>query len=75
MTESGGTMAATKKVRLTRSILLEGQDAEAGTIHELPLELADWLISMGSAEPLGVVERVVDRMLTPSHGDPRASRR
>jgi len=52
----------TKKVRLTRSIRLNGQHAEAGEIHELPLELADWLIAQSSAEALGVVARLVDRM-------------
>jgi hypothetical protein len=55
-------MAGTRKIRLTRSIRLNG---EKGEIHELPLEMADWLIAQGSAEPLGVVARIVGWMMTP----------
>ena len=68
-------MLVTKKVRLTRSVFLHGEHAEKGSVHRLPLELADWLIAQGSAEQLGVVERLVDRMMSPLHGDPQPPRR
>lgn len=68
-------MLGTKKVRLLRSVRLNGEHAEQGSVHDLPLEEADWLIAQGSAEPLGVVARLLDRMMTPTHGDPRSPRR
>lgn len=68
-------MLGTKKVSLLRSVLLNGEHAEQGSVHELLLEEADWLIAQGAAEPLGVVARIIDRMMTPMHGDPRSPRR
>jgi hypothetical protein len=42
----------TKRIRLTRSILLAGgKQAEEGEVHEVELELANWLISMLAAIP------------------------
>ena len=41
----------TKRIKLTRSILLAGRDAEEGEVHEVDFELANWLISMRSAVP------------------------
>jgi len=39
-----------KRVRLTRSLLLNGEHAEAGSIHEVSRAVAQLLIGAGSAE-------------------------
>lgn len=67
----GEGMTSTKKIRLLRPVLLKGEHAEQCSVHELPLEEADWLIAQGSAEPLGVVARIIDRIITPTHRDTR----
>jgi hypothetical protein len=38
-----------KRIRLTRSIILDGGHAEEGSIHDLAQPLADHLIAQGSA--------------------------
>jgi hypothetical protein len=40
----------TKKIRLTRSIVLAGEIEEEGSVHEVPRPLAHRLIGEGSAE-------------------------
>jgi hypothetical protein len=42
-------MRKTKRIRLTRSIMLIGGEAEEGEVRDLPVELADDLIQMDSA--------------------------
>lgn len=40
----------TKRLKLTRSIILNKQHAEKGSIHEVPVALAHRLVGEGSAE-------------------------
>jgi hypothetical protein len=40
---------ATKRVELTRAIILDRQHAEAGSVHDVPRALANRLIGEGSA--------------------------
>jgi len=43
-------MSATRKIRLTRSIILGGKHSDAGEVHECPTHLAQRLVGEGSAE-------------------------
>jgi hypothetical protein len=51
-----------KRVRLTRSLFLEGDHAEKGSIHDLSKPLADDLIRQGSALPLNFFPRFFARI-------------
>jgi len=46
-----------KRIRLTRSLLLDGRHAEEGSIHYLAQPLADHLIALGSAVHLNLFSR------------------
>jgi hypothetical protein len=48
----------TKRIRLTRSILLGGEHAQEGSVHEVAKQTADDLIVAGSAVPLRSVWQV-----------------
>ena len=70
-----------KRLRLTRSIILAGQHAEEGSVHDVPHALAHRLIGEGSAEhhledgeepEAGAT--TVNRMEHPGHGDPPPQR-
>ncbi len=70
-------MSETKKIRLTRSIILAGQHAEEGSVHEVGSSLAHRLIGEGSAEhhleegdEPETGPTTVNRMEHPGHGDP-----
>jgi hypothetical protein len=75
-------MADTKRIRLTRSIILgPGLMGEEGEVHEVARHLAHELIGAGSAvfhveegeePPAGPT--TVDRMMTPGHADPAPRR-
>jgi hypothetical protein len=43
--------AKTARVKLRRSIFLNGQHCEVGEIHDVPVELAEYLVSAESAVP------------------------
>ncbi|MGB2679153.1 MAG: hypothetical protein WAN12_18880 [Candidatus Acidiferrum sp.] len=45
----------TKRIRITRSILLGGEHVEKGSVHEVAKSIADDLIATGSALPLRAV--------------------
>jgi hypothetical protein len=62
----------TKKLRLTRSIILNKQHAEKGSVHEVPAALAQRLVGEGSAEHVDPQdpETSVNRMESPSNRDP-----
>ncbi|MBZ5700260.1 MAG: hypothetical protein LAN84_00275 [Acidobacteriia bacterium] len=70
-----------KRLRLTRSIILAGEHAEAGEIHDVPRALAHRLIGEGSAvqhleegdepEP---APATVNRMEHPGNADPPPQR-
>lgn len=44
------TESKTKRLKLTRSIILNKQHAEKGTVHDVPNALANRLVGEGSAE-------------------------
>jgi hypothetical protein len=73
-------MSATKRVRLTRSIILNREHAEEGSIHDVPRALAFDLIGAGSAvlhlEDGEVPEPStgVNRMEAPINADPVTKR-
>lgn len=43
----------TRKIRLTRSIIVAGKHADKGEVHECPAPLAHMLVGEGSAEFVG----------------------
>jgi len=68
----------TKRIRLTRSIVLGGEHADEGEVHEVARALAQNLVGEGSAiyhveegEQPEVGPTAVDRMTRPSHADPK----
>jgi hypothetical protein len=70
-----------KRVRLIRSIVMNGDHAEAGEVHDVPNALAHRLIGEGSAahhlmpgqkSPAGPTS--VNRMDSPSNRDPESRR-
>ena len=71
---------ATKRIRIIRPILIAGEHAEVGSIHDVPGHLAIDLIGTGSAvhhveegeNPPGPPTTV--RMENPDHRDPKPSR-
>lgn len=70
-------MAETKKIRLLRSIILGGEHAEEGEIHEVGRALAHQLIGEGSAvhhleegEEPETGPTTVDRMERPGNREP-----
>ena len=74
-------MSETKKIRLTRSIILAGEHAEEGSIHEVGKPLANRIIGEGSAvhhleegEEPETGPTSVNRMEHPGHGDPEPRR-
>jgi hypothetical protein len=69
---------ATKQIELTRSIILNREHAEAGSIHEVPRALAHRLIGEGSAihhleegEESEGAPTSVNRMERPVNADPQ----
>jgi hypothetical protein len=52
----------TKRIRLTRSIFLNGEHAEAGSVHDMSRALADDLIAQGSAVQVNFVSRFFSRI-------------
>lgn len=75
------TPAGMKRVRLTRSIVLGGEHAEEGSIHDVGRALAHRLIGEGSAEhhlepgqKPDAPAVTVNRMEEPVHGDPKPIR-
>jgi hypothetical protein len=74
-------MSDTKKIRITRDILLGGEHAEEGSIHEVERPLAQRLIGEGSAvhhleegdEP-ETGPTTVDRMERPGNREPTSKR-
>jgi hypothetical protein len=66
------TESKTKKLRLTRSIILNKTHAEKGSVHEVPNALAQRLVGEGSAEHIDPqdAETSVNRMESPSNRDP-----
>lgn len=70
-------MADTKRIRLTRSIILNGgEHAEQDEIHDAPAALAHRLVGEGSAEYVNEEEQPtsVNRMAAPGNADPRTTR-
>ena len=74
-------MSNTKRIRITRDILLGGEHAEAGSIHEVEKPLAQRLIGEGSAvhhaeegEEPETGPTTVDRMEHPGNREPVAKR-
>jgi hypothetical protein len=72
---------STKKIRLTRHIILDGEHAEEGSVFNVARPLAQRLIGEGSAvEHLEEGESpeppagTVNRMEHPSNADPRPER-
>jgi hypothetical protein len=68
----------TKRIRLTRSIILGGDHADEGSIHEVARPLAHRLIGEGSAvhhleegEEPETGPTTVNRMEHPTNADPR----
>lgn len=61
-----------KRLRLTRSIILNKEHAEAGSEHEVPHALAQRLVGEGSAEYVDPQDTPtsVNRMAAPSNADP-----
>jgi hypothetical protein len=63
-----------KKLKLTRSLILNRDHAEAGSIHHVPNALAQRLIGEGSAVQDGEEQddapTTVNRMESPSNRDP-----
>jgi hypothetical protein len=71
----------TKRVRLTRSIILGGEHHEEGSVHEVSRALAHHLIGEGSAvhhleegEEPETGATTVNRMEHPGHNDPQPRR-
>lgn len=69
-----------RRLRLTRSILLNGDHAEEGSIHDVPRALAQILIGEGSAESFLAegeapepAPTTVNRMEHVSERDPRTA--
>jgi hypothetical protein len=62
----------TKKLRLTRALILNKQHADAGSVHEVPNALAARLVGSGSAEHVDPQDAAtaVNRMESPSNRDP-----
>ena len=64
-----------KRVKLTRSIILNREHAEAGSVHEVPRPLAQRLIGEGSAELAAgetpETNTAVNRMEAPGDRDPQ----
>jgi hypothetical protein len=71
---------ATKRIRITSAILIEGEHAEVGSIHDVPGHMAAHLVGSGCAvfhveegeEAPGAPTTV--RMETPDNRDPKPSR-
>lgn len=61
-----------KRLRLTRSIILNKSHAEKGSVHDVPAALAQRLVGEGSAEHVDPqdADTSVNRMETPSNRDP-----
>jgi hypothetical protein len=61
-----------KRVRLTRSIILNKEHADAGSEHEVPNALAQRLVGKGSAEHVDPQDAAtsVNRMAAPDNADP-----
>ena len=57
-------MHRTKRIRLTRSIFLDGLHAEEGSIQNLAQPLADDLIAQGSAVQLNFFRRFFSRIFS-----------
>lgn len=55
-------MPRTKRIRLTRSLFLDGRHVEEGSIQDLAHPLADDLIAQGSAVRLNVFSRFLARI-------------
>lgn len=62
-----------KRLRLTRSIVLNGDHAEIGSEHEVPNSLAARLVGAGSAEHVDGEDAptTVNRMAAPANADPQ----
>lgn len=72
---------ATKRIELTRSIILNREHAEGGSIHDVPRPLANRLIGEGSAvhhieegEEPEAAPTAVNRMEHPGNADPETKR-
>jgi hypothetical protein len=58
----------TVRVRLKRSVLIDGEHCESGEIHELPADLAEYMVAAESATPCfwaglkGFVARRIERL-------------
>jgi hypothetical protein len=71
---------ATKRIRVIHAILIEGEHAEAGSIHDVPGHMAAHLVGSGCAEfhaedgenPPAPATTV--RMETPDNRDPKPAR-
>jgi hypothetical protein len=70
-----------RRVRLTRSVVMNGDHAEAGEVHDVAKPLAARLIGEGSAEPHvapgekpGSDPTSVNRMESPTDRDPQSRR-
>lgn len=68
---------APRRVRLTRSIILGGKHAEAGSVHDVHPALAHRLVGEGSAEHVArdgknpETATAVNRMQTADNADPQ----
>jgi len=71
---------STRRIQLTRSIILGGEHAEEGEVHEVHASLAHHLIGEGSAVPEEDDETdpgkatAVNRMQQASNSDPKTRR-
>jgi hypothetical protein len=50
MTQPAPVAKTHRRVKLVRSIVLSGEHAEAGSVHDVPVALAQRLVGEGSAE-------------------------
>lgn len=71
-------MSDTKKIRLTRDVILGGEHADEGSVHEVGRALAHRLIGEGSAvhhleegEEPETRPTSVNRMESPGNADPK----
>jgi hypothetical protein len=77
MVWDGTDRRGTRRLRLTRSIMLSGEHADAGSIHDVPRTLAAHLIGEGSAvehveegQKPEAASTSFNRMETPVERDP-----
>ena len=70
MTQPAAAPKTHKRVKLVRSIVLSGEHAEAGSVHDVPNALAQRLVGEGSAEHVDPQDAATSvRGVTPPSAD------